>query len=154
MTEVWFYHLQREGLETALVPLLEKTLQRGWRAVVRAPSQERVDALDAHLWTYKTDGFLPHGRGADGFAERQPIYLTAGEDVPNGAHALFLVDGAVPADWALGDLTLYERIVLIFDGRDSEALAVARKQWTAAKAAGHQVTYWQQSDAGRWEKKA
>jgi DNA polymerase-3 subunit chi len=154
MTEVWFYHLQRENLENALTPLLQKTLERGWRAVVRAGGTERVDALDAHLWTFRADAFLPHGRAQDGFAERQPVYLTAGEETPNGAHALFLVDGAVPADWGAGDLTLHDRIVLIFDGRDSEALATARAQWSAAKAAGHAVTYWQQSDAGKWEKRA
>lgn len=154
MTEVWFYHLQRETLENALPPLLQKTLERGWRAVVRAGGTERVDALDAHLWTFRTDFFLPHGRAQDGFAGHQPIYLTAGDETPNGAHALFLVDGAVPANWSAGELTLFERIVLIFDGRDSEALAAARAQWAAAKGAGHAVTYWQQSDAGRWEKKA
>ena len=94
MTEVWFYHLQRETLENALPPLLQKTLERGWRAVVRAGGQERVDALDAHLWTFRADAVLPHGRAADGFAPRQPIYLTAGAEMPNGPHALFLVDGA------------------------------------------------------------
>jgi DNA polymerase-3 subunit chi len=154
VTDVWFYHLQRETLENALPPLLQKTLERGWRAVVRAGGQERVDALDAHLWTYRADAVLPHGRAADGYAARQPIYLTAGDDLPNGPHALFLVDGATPGDWKLPDLTLLERIVLIFDGRDPSALAEARRQWTAAKGAGHPATYWKQSDSGRWEKQA
>lgn len=154
MTEVWFYHLQRETLEHALPPLLQKTLERKWRAVVRASGQERVDALDAHLWTYREDSVLPHGRAVDGFAARQPIYLTAGDELPNGPHALFLVDGAAPADWALPDLTLLERVILIFDGRDEIALADARRQWKAVKAAGHAATYWKQSDAGRWEKQA
>lgn len=154
MTDVWFYHLQRETLENALPPLLQKTLERNWRAVVRAGGQERVDALDAHLWTFRDDAVLPHGRAADGFAARQPIYLTAGTELPNGPHALFLVDGAAPGDWTAPDLTLLERIVLIFDGRDEIALAEARRQWTAAKAAGHPATYWKQSAAGRWEKQA
>lgn len=154
MTDVWFYHLQRETLETALPPLLQKTLERGWRAVVRAGGPERVEALDAHLWTYRQDAFLPHGRKVDGLAERQPIYLTAEVENPNGAHALFLVDGATPSDWSGAVLKEHERIVLLFDGKDEMALADARKQWTRAKAAGHAVTYWRQSDAGRWEKQA
>ncbi len=154
MTEVWFYHLQRETLENALPPLLQKTLERGWRAVVRAGGQERVDALDAHLWTFRDDAVLPHGRAADGFAARQPIYLTAGHELPNGPHCLFLVDGAAPADWSLPDLTLLERIVLVFDGRDEMALADARRQWTAVRSAGHAATYWKQSPSGRWEKQA
>lgn len=154
MTEIWFYHLQRETLEDALPPLLTKTLERGWRAVVRAGGPERVDALDAHLWTYRTDGFLPHGRKADGFSARQPVYLTDGTENPNEAQALFLVDGAVPGDWTAPALAAHERIVLIFDGRDSAALDAARAQWTAAKGAGYPVTYWKQSDSGRWEKQA
>ncbi|BCW89643.1 hypothetical protein sos41_28090 [Alphaproteobacteria bacterium SO-S41] len=152
MTEVWFYHLQRETLESALPPLLQKTLERGWRAVVRAGGPERVDALDAHLWTYRTDSFIPHGRRADGFAERQPIYLTADDENPNGAQALFLVDGAQPKDWAA--LAKLERVILVFDGRDESAVGEARRHWKDAKAAGHGVTYWKQSDAGRWEKQA
>jgi DNA polymerase-3 subunit chi len=152
MAEVWFYHLQRETLETALPPLLSKTLERGWRAVVRAGSEARVDALDAHLWTYKTDSVLPHGRRVDGYPERQPIYLTAEDENPNGASALFLVDGAQPGDFAaLGGM---ERIVLMFDGRDEVAVGEARSQWKDAKAAGLSVTYWKQSDEGRWEKQA
>ena len=154
MTEVWFYHLQRETLEETLPPLLVKTRERGWRAVVRAGGPERVDALDAHLWTRQHHDFLPHGRKADGFADRQPIYLTHENENPNGAHALFLVDGAQPGDWTAPSLTALERVILLFDGKDPIALAAARAQWKNAKAAGHAVTYWQQSNAGRWEKKA
>ena len=152
MTDVWFYHLQRETLEDALPPLLTKTLERGWRAVVRAGGPERVDALDAHLWTYSPHGFLPPGRKADGFSARQPIYLTDGAEIPNGAQAVFFVDGAAPDNWSA--LSGHERVILIFDGRDATALAAARAQWSAAKGAGHPVTYWKQADSGRWEKQA
>ncbi|MDX2264886.1 MAG: DNA polymerase III subunit chi [Hyphomicrobiales bacterium] len=148
MTEVMFYHLERQRLEDALPLLLEKTLERGWRAVVQAGSRERVEALDAALWTYAEDSFLPHGAGRDN-AARQPIYLTAGDDNPNGATVRFLVDGA-----AAPDLGPYHRVVFMFDGRDDDAVAAAREEWRRAKAAGAAVTYWRQTEAGRWEKKA
>ncbi|MDB5454933.1 MAG: polymerase chi subunit HolC, partial [Caulobacter sp.] len=35
--DVWFYHLERSALEQVLPELLEKTLGRGWRALVRGP---------------------------------------------------------------------------------------------------------------------
>lgn len=152
MTEVWFYHLQRATLEDALPPLLQKTLERGWKAVVRASVPERIDALDAHLWTFREDAVLPHGRKVDGFAERQPIYLTTENERPNQAEALFLVDGAQPEDWA--GLAAFERVVMLFDGRDERVVAEARGHWQSARKAGHAVTYWKQSDAGRWEKQA
>ncbi len=150
MTEVLFYHLQRQPLERVLPTLLEKSLERGWRVVVQASSDERVDALDAHLWTYRDDGFLPHGTARDAEAPQQPILLTTGEHNPNGATVRFLIDGApVPADAAS-----YERIVLLFDGEDDDAVAAARVRWTDVKAQGFEATYWQADENGRWEKKA
>ena len=149
MTEILFYHLQRQPVERVLPALLEKSLERGWRVVVQASSDERVEALDAHLWTYRDDGFLPHGTPKDGEVTAQPILLTTGDDNANSAQVRFLVDGApVPADAAA-----YQRIVLLFDGDDPDAVALARERWTEAKAKGFQATYWQPDEHGRWAKK-
>lgn len=150
MTEILFYHLRRQPIERVLPALLEKSLERGWRIVVQASSDERVDALDAHLWTYRDDGFLPHGTAKEGEAAAQPILLTTGDDNANGAQARFLIDGApVPADAAT-----YQRIVLLFDGEDQDAVAAARACWTEVKAKGFDATYWQPDEHGRWAKKA
>jgi DNA polymerase-3 subunit chi len=151
MTDVMFYHLERQSLEEALPLLLEKTIERGWRAVVQAGSQERVEALDAALWTYAEGSFLPHGAGREN-AARQPVYLTADGANPNGAQVRFLVDGAAAPD--LSAQPVYERVVFVFDGRNEDAVAAAREEWRRAKAAGAAVTYWRQTEAGRWEKKA
>ena len=149
MTEVGFYHLRRAGLEQALPKLLEKVVERGLRAIVLAPSEERIESLNARLWTYGERTFLPHGSAADGFAAEQPIFLTTAEENPNGATVLVLVDGADAA--YLGD---FDRALDMFDGRDDEAVAAARARWSARKDAGHDVTYWQQKPAGGWERKA
>ena len=150
MTEVLFYHLQRQPIERVLPQLLERSVERGWRAVVQAASDERLDALDAHLWTYRDDSFLPHGTARDAEPAMQPILLTTADDNPNGAAVRFLIDGApVPSDAAS-----YARIVLLFDGEDEEALAAARQRWGEAKAKGFDVTYWQTDEQGRWVKKA
>lgn len=148
-TEALFYHLERQPLERVLPLLLEKTVERGWRAVVECGSAERLEAIDQHLWTYRDDSFLAHGTSKDGSPERQPIFLTTEPENPNHAKVRFFVDGAEPAD-----VSGYDRIVLMFDGGSDEAVAAARRQWKRLKADGCAVTYWQQSDAGRWEKKA
>lgn len=147
--EVLFYHLERTPLERVLPELLEKTLERGWRAVVQGGSQERLGALDASLWTYREDSFLPHGTAEDGATEQQPIYLTTDSDVPNGASVKFCVDGAQPTEF-----DGFERIVFLFDGHDDGAVEKAREQWAKIKDAGLQATYWQQDDQGKWQKKA
>jgi DNA polymerase-3 subunit chi len=148
-SEVLFYHLERLPLERVLPELLEKTLQRGWRAVVQAGSAERLDALDTALWTYSEDSFLPHGTAKDGHASEQPVFLTIEPVTPNGAGVRFLVDGAEAPDFET-----HVRLVYLFDGNDSEATAQARQQWSAAKNAGCKVSYWRQSPEGRWENKA
>lgn len=145
MAELWFYHLERSELEQALPPLLEKSLQRGWRALVRGGSAERIEALDAALWTYRDDSFLPHAREGD--PERQPIWLTTGPGNPNGAQALFLIDGATP-----DDVAGFDRACLIFDGRDEAALQTARSHRKQMKDAGVSASYWRESAAGKWEK--
>ncbi len=147
--EVMFYHLDRQPLDAALPLLVEKTLERGWRAVIQAGHEERVQALDALLWTYKPDSFIPHGTANDGDGARQPIYLTAALDNPNAADVRFLVDGA-----ALEAYTGYKRVVVMFNGRDEHAVKDARDQWRRAKSAGCACTYWQQTPAGGWERKA
>lgn len=150
MTEILFYHLQRQPLDRVLPTLLEKSLERGWRAVVQSSSDERIEALDAHLWTYRDDNFLAHGTYRESEPAMQPILLTVHDHNPNGATVRFLIDGApVPADAAS-----YQRIVLLFDGEDESAVADARTRWTEAKAQGFDATYWQADENGRWEKKA
>jgi DNA polymerase-3 subunit chi len=147
MTEILFYQLKGQTLERVLPPLLQKALERGWRVVVQAASEERVEALDAHLWTWRDDVFLPHGTWRDGEAEAQPVLLTVNEDNPNGATVRFLLEGtAAPAD-----VSIYQRVVLLFDGEDADALAAARQHWSAAKSAGLKVTYWLADENGHWQ---
>ena len=146
--EVWFYHLERSGLDQVLPELLEKTLQRGWRAIVRTAEPNRVEHLDGWLWSYRDDSFLPHGADDEPGAARQPVLLTLGQANVNAAQALFLVDGADE-----GDLMGYARCLVLFDGRDEAALAKARAQWKSVKAKGLPASYWRQQARG-WEKQA
>ncbi len=153
--EIWFYHLQRHPLERVLPNLLEKSLERGWRAVVQATSDERLNTLDNLLWTYSDESFLAHGLARDGDAAMQPVYLTLGPENPNGARIRFLIENAdVRAAVNAADAASYERAILMFDGNDPDQLGNARAQWKTLKDAGFAIAYWQQSDDGRWEKKA
>ena len=146
MTEIAFYHLQRSPLEMALPKLLEKTLAAGQRAVVMAGSVDRVEALNSLLWTYHRDSWLPHGSARDGCAAEQPIWLTADDENPNGAKFLFLTDGATST--RVGE---YDRSFELFDGNDPTAVEAARGRWSAYKEAGHELTYWRQTEGGGWE---
>lgn len=149
MTELLFYHLERQTVEAVLPKLLEKSLERGWRVAVQTAFEERVEALDALLWTYRDDGFLPHGTFRESLAAEQPILLTVNGDNANAATVRFLIDRA-PFP---GDAERYDRVVVLFDGHDEEAVAEARDLWRSAKAQGFAITYWQCDERGRWQQR-
>ncbi|MBP3346017.1 MAG: DNA polymerase III subunit chi [Alphaproteobacteria bacterium] len=148
--QVDFYHLQTQTLEDVLPKLLEKAYASGKKTVVKVGTAERVEFLNTRLWTYDDTSFLPHGSRKDGNAEMQPVWLTSGEDIPNGAAFLFLVDGA---QTDAGSLNGIERIFNIFDGNSPDAVSRARRFWKELKEQNHTLSYWQQEN-GRWIKKA
>jgi DNA polymerase-3 subunit chi len=149
MLEVAFYHLTRRSLEHVLPVLLERSLARGWRAVVQAASATRLEQIDDRLWSYKPESFLPHGAAAEG-AESQPVYLTIERDNPNDSDVRFFVEGAHVAS-ALADPRARprERAVLLFDDSEREA---ARAQWKELLQSGYSLAYWQEGANGRFEK--
>ena len=149
MAEFCFYHLERRRLDQALPEILEDALSKAMRAVVQAPSPERVETLNEQLWTYRDESFLPHGAARDGEAEAQPVYLTDIAENPNGAKLRVLLSGVEAAPFAAED---YQRVILLFDGRDEEAKAEARRQWSSVKAAGAPLSYWREGEDGGWEK--
>ncbi|HEY4125404.1 MAG TPA: DNA polymerase III subunit chi [Rhizomicrobium sp.] len=152
MTETLFYHLERRTMEDVLPGLLERTRERNLRALLRVGSAERMEALDAHLWTYSEETFLPHAQLGDGEPSRQPVLITVEETNANNANVLFLVGGAAAPAWNNADTKALSRIVVMFDGRDTNAVDGARTAWRAAKEASHEVTYWKESATGKWEK--
>lgn len=149
MTEVLFYHLERQPLEAVLPVLLSKTLKRGWTAVVQTETAERAEALSSSLWTWRDDAFLPHGTAKDGNAALQPVWVTDADECPNDAVVRFYVDGV-----RIANVDGLERAVYIFDGRNPDAVEAAREDWKSVKAGGYDATYWQQDEQGRWQKKA
>lgn len=150
MTETLFYHLERRSLDDVLPGLVERTLERGWRALIKAESADRAAAIDNLLWTYDDQSFLPHAQVGEGDAKRQPVLVTTEDANANEANVLFLVGGAEPPAWDGAEA--FTRIVLMFDGRDADSLSRARGAWKSAKDAGHDVTYWKETPSGKFEK--
>ena len=147
--ELWFYHLEKSPLAEVLPQLLEKTLSRGWRALVRSSSKDRLKALDQMLWTWRDDSFTPHGLADQPSAEHQPVLLSVDHCRDNDAHCLFLLDGAT-----LEEADSFERAIVLFDGTDEIAVNASRGLWKQTIKDGRSVSYWRQSPQGMWEKKA
>ncbi len=146
MTDIRFYHLQMLPLERALPKLVAKVLASGARAVIKLGSDERVAQIDAALWTYDPNSFLPHGTARDGRPQDQPVWITTEDENPNAADVLILADGATSEHVAE-----FGKCLEVFDGNDANAVSQARERWRAYKAAPHRLTYWQQDADGRWQ---
>lgn len=151
MADIRFYHAQRSSLEQVLPGILGKALSAGRRVVVRLDDPAAVEAMNIHLWTFSPDSFLPHGSVRDAHATQQPVWLTDQDENPNQADVLVRVPGRgqdVPSH-----LDQFSLCCDVIDGRLEGDVAAARERWKLYKAAGHQVTYWQQTDKG-WEHKS
>ncbi len=149
MTDIRFYHLKTMTADQALPQILGKATQGGRHVVVKVGNAAMLERLNEYLWTYRPDSFLPHGTDKDGFAEKQPVFLTAGDDNPNQADILILTDGAVA-----NDVSAFAMCCEMLDERFPDHIAAARERWKQYQDDGHSVTYWQQTPTGGWEQKS
>ncbi|MAK62148.1 MAG: DNA polymerase III subunit chi [Ponticaulis sp.] len=143
--EWWFYHLQQPPLAAALAPLFEKCLERGWRVLVVSDNSAELASIDADLWKWRDDSFLPHGRDGE-LAERQPILLSSELANPNKSRVLVLLNGKTTET---SDLP-FERVMVVFEDQDQAARATARQQYSQAKKNEQSVRYFQQSSGSGW----
>ncbi|MEX0367315.1 MAG: DNA polymerase III subunit chi [Ruegeria sp.] len=150
MGAAYFYHLTRRPLEETLSVLLGKARQAGWAIAVRGTDPGRLDWLDEKLWLGPDDGFLPHGRAGGPHDAMQPILLTTETEAANAPTCVMAIDGAaVDAE----EVAALERVCILFDGNDPQAVQHVRGQWKALTEAGCAAQYWSE-ESGRWEKKA
>ncbi len=145
--EWWFYHIERGSLESALGPLLEKCLERGWRVVITG-KDDTLDHLDEKLWTWRDDSFLPHalikGKGGKTDPASQPILLSSEATSANGAKVAMLLNGSE------ADASKFDRCIVVFEGSDEAARSTARSQYKAASDSGAAARYFQQDAQGAW----
>jgi DNA polymerase-3 subunit chi len=146
----FFYHLTQAPLDVTLPRLLGKARQAGWRIVVRGTQFDRMAQLDEKLWMQGDDSFLAHGLAGGPHDALQPILLTTDVAVPNDAGCIMSVDGAVVSTQEVKES---ERVCILFDGFDQEAVQYARTQWKSLTDAGCAAQYWSE-ESGNWEKKA
>jgi DNA polymerase-3 subunit chi len=146
---VMFYHLTASSAVDTARTLLARSLQAGWRVMVRGSDAAGLEALDQALWEGPEDAFLPHGIAGGPHDARQPVLLGLGQ-MDDNIQALMAVDGALVEPAEVAGL---ERVFILFDGQDQTAVIAARGQWKALTGAGIAAQYWSE-ESGRWEKKA
>ena len=149
MPMVMFYHLTRSSPEQTLAILLRRSLEAGWRVMVRGTDQGGLERLDAALWQGPEDSFLPHGLQGGAQDALQPVLLGQGA-IGNSAQALLLIDAAQTTTI---EVTALERVMVLFDSANEQALASARALWATLISAGLPAQYWSE-EAGSWQMKS
>ncbi|WP_102222739.1 DNA polymerase III subunit chi [Acidimangrovimonas sediminis] len=145
-----FYHLTDSSVDQALALLVPKSLEAGWRVAVRGTDEGRLRWLDDRLWLGPEEGFLPHGLAGGPHDADQPVLLTTAATSPNGAACLMAIDGA---EVTAAEIATLERVCILFDGANPDALSRARVQWKSLTDAGASAQYWSE-EQGRWQMKA
>ena len=146
--EYWFYHLESMAIEGLLPGLLEKTQAKGWRTLVKLPSDKLAD-MDEYLWTFQDSSFLPHARDDEPLSELQPITLSASADKVDNHQAVVLIDGT-----DIADMNGVERCIIMINGRSEADVKRERERWKRLKDDGAVLSYYQQNARGGWDKKA
>lgn len=148
MTEILFYHLTRSRAEQTLPVLVQKAYEKEWKIVIQTVNEEKCENIDALLWNWREDSFLPHGcQTKDKEPEQHPIWITTNNENDNNAEVRFLINGAQCEKYEE-----HKRIVRLFDGLNEEELKEARECWKKEKDMGHELTYWQQNNKGQFER--
>ena len=148
MADIRFYHMEQSTLDQALPSIALKAWQSGKNVLIRVPDKQEASRLNDLLWTFHPNVFLPHGADGDKHPERQPVFLSANDENVNNAEILILTHGCV-----IEDISSYAMVCEMLDGRVESQVKDARSRWKIYKEAGHDLTYWQQDENGKWAKK-
>lgn len=144
-----FYHVTQSAVDEVVATLLTRALAQGWRVELRGRTGQAMDWLDEKLWLGPEEGFLPHGRAGGPHDDLQPALLTTARAAGEFAAVMALEGAEVSPE----EVAARERVWILFDGRDAQAVQGARVQWKTLTAAGAKAQYWSE-EGGRWEKKA
>ncbi|EYD74469.1 DNA polymerase III chi subunit [Rubellimicrobium mesophilum DSM 19309] len=144
MPEAFFYQLNGDSPEAVLPRMLDMALGKGWRIEVRGLARDRMERLDLALWGEGGE-FRPHGIAGGPHDSEQPILLTVAQG-QGDRDCLMALDGAPVSE---GEALVAQRVCIVFDGSDPEALSTARTQWKVLTGAGLAARYYMRED-GTW----
>ena len=150
MVQIDFYQIGKDGLESILLLLLDKTLAANQKGLILCP-MPAASEIDMALWSHNAESWIPHGLDdADG-VEYCHVWVSSDKTTnPIGAKFLFLLHGSAPACW-----TDFTRCFYLFNGESDVQLKQARDYWKDwRKGVDKILSYYIQNGEGRWEKKA
>lgn len=132
MTKIDFYVLPADGRLTECVAvgrIAEKALSRGHRIYVQTRDADHAREIDAGLWTFKAESFVPHHL----LEEDEAASVVIGWEIPPAHHDDVFINltSQVPEDFAR-----FQRLAEIVRP-DESSLASSRTSWRFYKDRGY-----------------
>ncbi|MGC6530063.1 MAG: DNA polymerase III subunit chi [Candidatus Puniceispirillaceae bacterium] len=145
-----FYQFAGDAVSELVAQLSEKSVEVGKKIIIHAP-EEGAQAISRALWVLHDASFLAHGIDDEDGAEFASVWITTKPDQNQiDADFALCVSGC-----SLPDMGAFERVFIVFNGKDEDALQTARSQWKAYSAAHEgKCRYFAKSDEGSWVQKA
>ena len=152
LTEIVIYEFANTEPMKALPALVQKCLEQKWKVVIQCESEQIRDDLNSFLWLFEKNSFLPHGTEADGFSNKQPIFLTCINENPNSANAK-IAFGKVDTG-EIDSISEFDRYMVVVDSKDKETVKVAGEFFQKLSKSGYQAKYQKQNSNGGWSERA
>lgn len=123
--EINFYQCD-ESLVKSIAPLMLKILEENKKAFIFSSDTARTQEIDAGLWSYGKNKFIPHILISDKnfVLERQPILISDKEENSNKADYLVLME-EVSEDF----ISNFSRIFYFYDSLNLDAAKKTAKKY-------------------------
>ena len=149
LSEVYFYHVTKQTVESALPLLLTKALEAGWSTFIRGNEAMNIKAFDDAIWAAQPESFLPHAVLGSQNDDKCNILLGTEDHDSSRLDFLVSVNGAPISPVEVAG---YKRCALLFAANNPEEMKTAREQWVKFINASIPAKYWSQ-ETGAWSLK-
>ena len=146
LEKAYFYNSSHRNVVADISFLIEKLFKEKNRILVCCKDQETVEVIDAFLWTYKEDEFIPHSIATKEKNSIYPILITTDIHEDYDHNVLLASSGVLikETDWRK-----FAKAYYFFDDQENKEKENAREMWKNFSALNIVCKYWVNT-ANKW----
>ena len=146
LEKAYFYNSSHRNVVADTSWLIEKLFKEKNRILVFCKDLETVEVIDAFLWAYKEDGYVPHSIATKEKSSVCPILITSDIHKEYDHNVLLALSGVLieEKDWRK-----FSRAYYFFDDQENKEKANAREMWKSFSSLNIVCKYWI-NKANKW----